>query len=306
VKTTVPAANVDPDRPTLHRSRKAEEAGMMETSTAAPDPDRPRLMRGKPDLGPEQAPRLEGLPPTMQQSVAVSDAANHTEHPWKFTWANPDDERKMKASLEAMARTALGMDAPVPKPVRKTTAASGKRPLVAKTPLAEPVPLEEEQFRVFELTYSGSATMVLTAASPAPAGAAGASDGPAPMALETPGIHRGKPAATAPATQAKTATKSAPAKAAAKAAPKPAPQKFVTLIAQPDLYGGILVIYKRVTDTAHLDQTPRLRLVDAVDAMGDNRGELLFELRGDEQRQFALFRVLRGSAQQLFATVAIP
>ncbi len=88
--------------------------------------------------------------------------------------------------------------------------------------------------------------------------------------------------------------------------PKPAPQKFVTLVAQPDLYGGVLVLYKSVTDSAHLDETPRMRLVDAVDAMGDNRGELLFELRGQTQRQFALFRVLRGSAEQLFATVALP
>jgi hypothetical protein len=80
----------------------------------------------------------------------------------------------------------------------------------------------------------------------------------------------------------------------------------VTLVAQPDLYGGVLVLYKSVTDSAHLDETPRMRLVDAVDAMGDNRGELLFELRGQTQRQFALFRVLRGSAEQLFATVALP
>jgi len=87
---------------------------------------------------------------------------------------------------------------------------------------------------------------------------------------------------------------------------KAAPQKFVTIIAQPDLYGGIMVLYKSVTDSAHLDESPRMRLVDAVDAMGDNRGELLFELRGDTQRQFALYRVLRGSAERLFATVAIP
>jgi hypothetical protein len=43
-----------------------------------------------------------------------------------------------------------------------------------------------------------------------------------------------------------------------------------------------------------------------VDAMADNRGELLFELRGKTQRQFALFRVLRGSAEQMFAAVAMP
>ena len=41
-----------------------------------------------------------------------------------------------------------------------------------------------------------------------------------------------------------------------------------------------------------------MRLVDAVDAMADNRGELLFELRGATQRQFALYRVLRGQAER--------
>ncbi len=66
------------------------------------------------------------------------------------------------------------------------------------------------------------------------------------------------------------------------------------------------VLSKSVTDAAHLDDKPRMRLVDAVDAMADNRGELLFELRGQTQRQFALYRVLRGSAEQLFATVAMP
>ena len=77
----------------------------------------------------------------------------------------------------------------------------------------------------------------------------------------------------------------------------PKEQKFVTLIAQPDLYGNPLVLLKNVTDATHLDETPQLRLVDAVDAMADNRGELLFELRGAGQRQFALYRVLRGTAE---------
>ena len=81
-----------------------------------------------------------------------------------------------------------------------------------------------------------------------------------------------------------------------------AEQKFVTLIAQPDLYGNVLVLKKNVTDGAHLDEKPRMRLVDAVDALADNRGELLFELRGATQRQFALYRVLRGQAEQLFVT----
>ena len=81
-----------------------------------------------------------------------------------------------------------------------------------------------------------------------------------------------------------------------------AQQKFVTLVAQPDLYGNVLVLLKNVTDAAHLDDKPRMRLVDAVDALADNRGELLFELRGATQRQFALYRVLRGQVDKLFTS----
>jgi len=117
-------------------------------------------------------------------------------------------------------------------------------------PPPAPVPLEDEQFRVFELAYGSGATMVLTA-------------------------HTAGPLAD---------------------------EKFVTLIAQPDLYGKVRVLLKNVTDGAHLDQNPRMRLVDAVDAQADNRGELLFELRGDASRQFALYRVLRGTAERLFVS----
>jgi len=81
-----------------------------------------------------------------------------------------------------------------------------------------------------------------------------------------------------------------------------AQQKFVTLVAQPDLYGNVLMLLKNVTDGAHLDEKPRMRLIDAVDALADNRGELLFELRGATQRQFALYRVLRGQAEKLFVS----
>ena len=57
-----------------------------------------------------------------------------------------------------------------------------------------------------------------------------------------------------------------------------------------------------VTDAAHLDRTPWMRLVDAVDADASNRASLLFELRSQEARQFALYRVLGGRSDQVFAT----
>jgi hypothetical protein len=244
----------DPDRPVLHKPKPAAPAPQVADDDDAPsgetDPDRPRLKRGKSTSDAiAVAPSLVGLPADLEQTVAVSDARNHPAHPWDYHWSNPDDEAKMKSAMEAMARTALGLDPPPAKPAPKraaTTARKRTRPVPPPTP----APLVDEHFRVFELAYGSGATMVLSAHS---SGAA-------------------------------------------------AQQKFVTLIAQPDLYGNVLLLKKNVTDGAHLDEQPRMRLVDAVDAMADNRGELLFELRGATQRQFALYRVLRGQAEQLFVT----
>ena len=247
------ASSDDPDRPVLKKTKKKpEDVGHVDSLPDVSDPDRPRLKRGKSDdYVLNVVPSLLGLPPDMQQAVAVSDAKNRPEHPWDYTWANPDDEAKMKSALEDIARKTLGLNPP-PTPAPKKTAAKTMPHKTAKPapPPPPPAPLQGEQFRVFELSYGANATLVLQA-------------------------HTAGPLAQ---------------------------QKFVTLVAQPDLYGNLLVLLKSVTDGAHLDDTPRMRLVDAVDAMADNRGELLFELRGATQRQFALYRVLRGQAEKLFVT----
>jgi hypothetical protein len=249
----------DPDRPKLKKGKKAkpaEDIGHAESLPDVTDPDRPKLKRGKASSDSlELVPSLMGMPADLQQAVAVSDAKSRPEHPWSYSWANAEDEAKMKSALEGIARDALGLKAPpAPKPVarRGTTRTAATRKTakpVAPVPAPEPPPLDAEEFRVFELAYGSGATMVLTA-------------------------HTSGPQAQ---------------------------QKFVTLVAQPDLYGNVLVLLKNVTDGAHLDEKPRMRLVDAVDVMADNRGELLFELRGDTQRQFAVYRVLRGQAEKLFA-----
>jgi hypothetical protein len=243
----------DPDRPTLKKSKKKpEEIGHVDSLPSVTDPDRPQLKRGKSSgNGATLVPTLMGLPAEMQQAVAVSDVKSRQEHPWSYSWANPEDEGKMKSAMEEMARQALGLPPPpssaqpAPKPARKNAKAQQPAP-----PPPPPAPLMDEQFRVFELAYGSGATLVLSAQT------------------------------DAPLTQ----------------------RKFVTLVAQPDLYGNVLVLLKSATDGAHLDESPRMRLVDAVDALADNRGELLFELRGATQRQFALYRVLRGQAEKLFVS----
>jgi hypothetical protein len=81
-----------------------------------------------------------------------------------------------------------------------------------------------------------------------------------------------------------------------------ATEQYVTLIAQLDIYGVPHVLLQSVAGATHLDEKPQMRFIDAVDADGDNRAELLFELRGETQRQFALYRIAQDTATQEFAT----
>lgn len=83
------------------------------------------------------------------------------------------------------------------------------------------------------------------------------------------------------------------------------PEKYVTVIAQPDFYGNATILLKQVASADSLDVTPRMRLIDAVDTAGNNRGDLIFELRGQTFRQFAIYRVADGQATQVFITQPI-
>src|SRR5208337_3759058 len=52
-----------------------------------------------------------------------------------------------------------------------------------------------------------------------------------------------------------------------------------------------------------LDVIPRMQLVDAVDTDADNRAELIFELAGKTDRQFAIYRVHDRAVQQVSSDV---
>jgi hypothetical protein len=78
--------------------------------------------------------------------------------------------------------------------------------------------------------------------------------------------------------------------------------RYVTVVAQMDGFGDLKPAIQSVTDAAHLDRAPWMRLVDVVDADASNRASLLFELRGQSARQFALYRVIAGHADQTFLT----
>jgi hypothetical protein len=76
-----------------------------------------------------------------------------------------------------------------------------------------------------------------------------------------------------------------------------APTYYVTLVAKADIYLDLHKLLANVTDETHLDEFPRLELIDAVDVDGDGRGELLFRKLSEAGSAWAVYRA---AADQLF------
>lgn len=92
------------------------------------------------------------------------------------------------------------------------------------------------------------------------------------------------------------ATAHAPASAGA-AADSASQSYYITIVAKKNIYDELRKLYTGVTDQRHLDLTPRFELIDAVDADGDGRGELLFRRITDTGPAWGVYRA---GADQLF------
>jgi len=74
----------------------------------------------------------------------------------------------------------------------------------------------------------------------------------------------------------------------------------VTLVARTDIYGNLRKLYSGVTDKFHLDVTPRMELIDVVDADGDRRGELLFRETTDAGSGYLIYRATADKLWKMF------
>jgi hypothetical protein len=280
--STAPASAGDPDRPTLH---KKDQAGNGSDSSNAPvdDPERPVLKKGK-KKQPEDIGHVDSMPgvtdpdrPTLKRGKSSGNSLEVVPS----LMGMPTDMEQTVAVSDARVRPehvwSYAWANPDDEAKMKSALESIARDALGLNPPpppARPAPRK---------------TATRKSAKPLPA-----PPPPALVPLPNEQFRVFELAYGSGATLVLTAHTDGEA----------AQQKFVTLVAQPDLYGNPLVLLKSVTDGGHLDVKPRMRLVDAVDALADNRGELLFELRGSNQRQFALYRVLRGNAERLFVSGA--
>lgn len=266
----------DPDRPTLRKRPTGTANGKPEASVSGVgslnnDPDRPILQRGKPEGLESEAdlPQLKGLPTDtdLQQMVAVSDAADRPEHDFSRSWSDDSERASVLSTMEDAAHGAL------------TTyeQANGLKP-VGVASAAAPPPATAKRSGA---AARRSAAKKVAVAPPPP---------PEPLLdekLETYSLsYGGSPTFVYSAHTGGIGTQ----------------ERFVTIVAQKNLQDVLEIALKSVTDAAHLDRTPRMKLVDAVDAEASNRASLLFEMRAQSSRQFALYRVIGGQATQTFIT----
>ncbi len=273
----------DTDRPTLRRRDPKQAEADRKTKSGASvsavagslndDPDRPNMRRGSTaGVGGGPSKQLTGLPEGLHQMVAVSDPVNREPHPFAREFSGPDERAEVLAAMRKIAQRQIGEYARSNGMQAGSLQNSGEQ-------VAKPRP----------------GARAARARVPAPAKAAATTPlSTAPLSNEElTGYmlsYGGLP------TFVYTAV-SVPA-----GATPPLPERYLTLVGQKLPSGEVQLALASVTDAAHLDRQPWLRLVDAVDPDAEHRASLLFELRGHSSRQFGLYRILSAKAEQIFAT----
>ena len=265
----------DPDRPTLRRrspedEKKSKRGNDVATVTGVgslnDDPDRPKLQRGaRSSANDTEMAKLVGVPKDLKQMIAVSDAANRSPHDFARPWQDDKERADILAKMQKLARAQLL--------AYSTTAL----PVTDKAATATP-PRSTSAAH----TTARSATAKRSAKSTTPP--------------ETPLLDEDLKSYTLSYGGAPTFVYTA------HTAGTGPDLRYVTVVAQQEVNGDLRPAVKSATDEAHLDRTPRMRLVDAVDAEASNRASLLFELRAQNTRQFALYRVIGSRADTLFTT----
>ncbi len=210
--------------------------------------------------------KLAANPQSLKLIAAVSDIKTREPHSYVYAWNDPEDAKKMQAALEDVAKNLLAGNA-----LKSTLSGQGLGP--ANKPQQKN-------------TTTGTNSHVAHKTVPKPV-----------LPDLTDEVFKAYELSFGGG-----ATLVFSAKSASATTGEAAQTKYVTIIAQPDFNGVPQVLFKQVTREGELDVIPRMQLVDAVDTDADNRAELIFELAGKTDRQFAIYRVHDREVEQVFST----
>jgi hypothetical protein len=261
------------------------------SDSGADEAERPRLRRGKPVAEPpdDDIPGYSrfGVTPSattlakaaaaktstaadngsIQSIPAISDAHGPEPRPYAFQWLTGEEgerRQQMQALAKAKLQAYLSAEASeriVPAAVPTPVSQTTRRAASSKTSKKQPEPVfENVQMIAYDLWNSNQPIIVFSAQAHLPAPRAGTPHSETDADL----------------------------------------RYSITLVAYPDIYHDLHTLYSGVTDKYHLDVTPRLDLVDAVDADGDGRGELLFKETSDAGTGWVIYRATADKLWKLF------
>jgi hypothetical protein len=289
----------DPDRPTMHRRADTTSSGSGSPGdTPADDPDRPTLRRRTPD----QANSAKGDQNSVTSAGALlnDDPNRPLLHRGKPTGAlNETDLPKLSGlpgdeDLHQMAAVSDAADHPPHDFSRAWDDEDEHKAILAKMQTAARAQLA---------TYEAANAVAPPAAAAPPPGVHRAGSRVSHSVAKAPPPPPPEPLLDEKLTGYMLSYGGAPTYVySAHTDGLGAALRFVTLVGQVNMQGEPEIAVASVTDATHLDRTPRMRLVDAVDAEASNRASLLFELRAQSSRQFALYRVIGARAEQTFVT----
>jgi len=253
-------------------AKAADRAKAPESDSGAGEGNRPRLRRGKPTEAfdddvpgytkPGSAPPANGGKIVVvagadkgpvQLIPAISDSSGPEPRSYAFDWLK-DEEGERRQQIVALAKDQLRayLDA-------QAKARIAPKPAGGQTARANPVGkaakakdpiLENARMIAYDLWTTNQPVLIFSAEAHMPQPSAGG--GPAAVASDL--------------------------------------QYSILLVAYPDIYNNLHKLYAGVTDKYHLDITPRLELIDSVDADGDGRGELLFRKITDGGTGWVIYR----------------
>jgi hypothetical protein len=264
--------------PATKESTSASSASPPKPEPAPEDPNVPKLRRGKPEKNSAQEQPPEPSPTPANKSATDAKANGAPSNIGKTTMGNPPADVQLIPAIS-------DADGPEAHPYKY-----------------EMSPSEEEGFRVKMLALatdelrkqSKAFETKVTASTAAPAAArqrrpgTKASPKPAQPTFDDVQLRVFDVAASNEPVLVLTATAHPPQanKEEAKLA-----DYYLTLVTRSDIYGELRKLLSVVTDSDHLDVNPHLQIIDAVDADGDGRGELLFRQISDAGSAYVIYRV---------------